>query len=281
VTDQQGRGVAGLKIVFQSEETSPGSAVTDASGHWEESVRADQTYFAQLRDPSARYLTEDITQGVLVTEAGARVDHVATLGAVVTGTVRTPSGSVPHDRSVWVRRVAGSSFPRNLHEGGDSSYESIADDGTFTVRQLPPGTYRLVASDSWRSTYAVQWWPSASLREASGATFEVGAGATVHLTYGTFRLVSAPTLTARPGRHRVRLHVAVAGSFRTVPTGSVRFRWTKAGRGRTRVVTLTAGAATVVLRHLDTGRQKFTATYLGSTTHRPAATAVVRARVTR
>lgn len=280
VTAADGHPVSGLQVVFQSDDTAPNSAITDANGYWHGSVRAGDVYYAQLRDPAKVYLTDWITQGVTVTTAGAQVDYVATAGGVVTGTVRTPSGAVPHDRSVWVRRIAGSSFPLNVYDEGESRSESIAADGTFTVRQLPPGTYRLVASDSWDTTYAVQWWPSATLHEASAGTFEVVAGGTVTLTYDMFRLVSVSTLTARAGRHRARLHLAVAGSFRTVPVGSVRIRWTRDGRARTRLVSLAAGEVTVRLRHLDAGRQKFVARYLGSTTHRPSAKAVVRATVT-
>jgi len=110
-----------------------------------------------------------------VTVKAGRVARIADLrtrlGGTVTGTVRTPSGKAAARALVWLVKPNGKGYhtvPAHVDWANAK--------GVFTIKGVPPGTYRVVARDEVTGGYRDAYPKAASFKKS--ATVKVAVGRT-------------------------------------------------------------------------------------------------------
>lgn len=166
------------------------------------------------------------------------VDFRLTLGAKITGQLRTPVGGPPGDNVLSVYAFAVDS--RGKAASMSESFSNVAEGGYFEISKLPAGRYALQVTDG-NSVFANQWFPNSATAIAS-TVLSVAAGqhSTGHdmtLTPGSALVLSLTGSKGKGEAGNVELYDAsgsYAASADTSAKGVVKFTGLFPGQYRVR-----------------------------------------------
>lgn len=142
-----------------------------------------------------------------------------------------------------------------------SSGTSITDaNGNFSIGSLPAGTYALHVHDD----FSAHQWAGGETTFESAEKFTVVDGQTLVVAIEGWKLGSQVTLNVTPGVNSATLTITLAESGIVNPTGKVKLSYKKGKSNKIKSVTVTNGSATVNLTNLKSGKQKFSADFVGA-----------------
>lgn len=251
VTDDAGDAVPGVRV--HAYGSGSGTTTTDASGTWTlpglpaGSYRVEfrptgSTLVGEFWDDAASYLTATslrVADGEVVTGLDARLAEAA----VVRGQVTDAAGAPVPDATVSLERVDVS--------GATDTGTWTAADGTYEIRPLSAGTYRLKVVPGAGSGLSTTYWPGVA--DASAAT---------PITLQAGQVLERIDVTPLPGQGlagrvllpagvdasevRVVVHLVHPGGWSTVAGGT-----TPDADGTYRLGDLAAGTYRVHVEHVD------------------------------
>ncbi|HEY3447267.1 MAG TPA: carboxypeptidase regulatory-like domain-containing protein [Myxococcales bacterium] len=172
VVDEQGQPVAGARV-----DSWPARESMDRDRSNSQDATGPRGEF-RLRglEPGPHLVMASLGEGEYPRRASLEIDlRPASTGPVrlqfaqglsISGTVVTPSGGPVPDAHVYASREGKADGPEDLAAGADATSRA---DGTFVLRHLRPGTYRLQASTEHASTA----YGEAPLRQAGAAAVQV------------------------------------------------------------------------------------------------------------
>ncbi|HOW86788.1 MAG TPA: carboxypeptidase regulatory-like domain-containing protein [Candidatus Aminicenantes bacterium] len=117
--------------------------------------------------PGTRFLSEAETVHVVAGAVTESIDAVLPAAGSISGRILNNNGTVD-----VVAFDTASNYQRSI-----SLLASLAGEPTYTLNNLPPGTYRIMASPSQQGDRIPHWYPDATSYAAAG-TVTVAAGAT-------------------------------------------------------------------------------------------------------
>jgi hypothetical protein len=282
VTDTGGSPVEGVAVrALPTDGSTPDAPLTysDGDGQYVVEGLAAGTYTIQFGDnpgyfdqayPSPQAVTSGQSKSLAVTV----LERTAEVTGTVTDVRGVPLGGIVVDALPVSAGVSGAQ---------SSVSATTARDGSFVLRQLHAGTYRLRASDS-RRAYLDRFFDEDITVEGGESADATG----VAMSLAPVPVPPAPSapptvvkksasvkVSAKGARKKATLKVRVTARGVT-PTGRITIR---VGSKKLKTVTLKRGRATVTLTRQKKGKRTYTIVYSGDSTVRgKSVTSKVRIR---
>ena len=281
ITDSDGSSIEGATVrVVRTSAGGAGAEVhvgtSDDTGRYLVQGLAAGTYTIQFVGNVGYFdqtmpATQTVVQGGVTVLGATVLEKSAELSGAVTDTGSAPLGGILVEAFAVTGGVAGSQ---------SSASATTAGDGSFVLRQLHGGTYRLRASDGTRryldrffdDDITVEGGESA---DATGVALSLApvvvpvVPAAPYVPPAVMAKRSAQlTVAAKGARRKATLRITVRARGVT-PTGKVRITL---GRKTLKTVTLRGGKVTVTLRKQKKGSRTYSVVYSGDSKVRATST---------
>jgi hypothetical protein len=189
VTGPQGQAIEGIYVAARRWDPASGewaavsSGRTDSSGLYDLTALTTGTYRVSFRDSETVYAPEywdnaasvesatdiDVIAGATTSQRNAQLSLAGTIAGTVTDTGGVPIAEV-NVCAYWWDSAAQS--------WDCASSAQTAEDGSYVLAGLPPGTYQLAFDDHSNRDYVTEYWDDArTIETATDVT--VAAGGTV------------------------------------------------------------------------------------------------------